>query len=208
VPQKSHRRSLPAAGAAGAAGGGPAASGARPGSSAFSALRCGWQLLAHCRTVVPWPPPLLSTATEVHSEVDRDRSRCPAAQRLDQASAAAVGQACCGVCFHQPPQRCCANSLGRPAAPEERWAVALGRPGLICSCVPRDLAPERWVALAASWLMDGAWPISSLTAGARTTGGCCSWLRDHQFQVEITRERSHTTRTKQRPWARVVMDPS
>jgi 16S rRNA (adenine1518-N6/adenine1519-N6)-dimethyltransferase len=118
---------------------------ARAGSSAFSALSVRMQLLAHCRTVCPVPPRCFQPPPKVMSEVVA-LDPLPPAQRLDPALARTV-DLLLRRCF-AARRKMLRNTLAGLLPPEALEGLA-AEAAITLQQRPQDLAPERWVALAA-----------------------------------------------------------
>jgi 16S rRNA (adenine1518-N6/adenine1519-N6)-dimethyltransferase len=118
---------------------------ARAGSSAFSALSVRMQLLAHCSTVCPVPPRCFQPPPKVMSEVVA-LDPLPPAQRLDPALARTV-ESLLRRCF-AARRKMLRNTLTGLLPADALDALAL-EAGISLQQRPQELAPERWVALAA-----------------------------------------------------------
>ena len=121
---------------------------ARPGSSAYSALSVRLQLLARCRLVCAVPPRCFSPPPKVDSEVIL-LDPLPPEQRLPSALAAAV-ERLLQRCF-AARRKMLRNSLAGLLPPEQLQALALAA-GINLQQRPQELAPDRWLALAAQLL--------------------------------------------------------
>ena len=118
---------------------------ARPGSSAFSALSVRMQLLARCTSVCAVPPRCFQPPPKVMSEVVR-LDPLPAQERPEPALAAAVEQLL-RRCF-AARRKMLRNTLAGLLPPPELLALAEAA-GVQLEQRPQELAPERWLALAA-----------------------------------------------------------
>jgi 16S rRNA (adenine1518-N6/adenine1519-N6)-dimethyltransferase len=118
---------------------------ARPGSSAFSALSVRMQLLARCTSVCVVPPLCFQPPPKVMSEVVR-LEPLPAQERPEPALAAAVEQLL-RRCF-AARRKMLRNTLAGLLPPPELLALAEAA-GVQLEQRPQELAPERWLALAA-----------------------------------------------------------
>jgi len=118
---------------------------ARPGSSAFSALSVRMQLLARCTSVCAVPPRCFQPSPKVMSEVVR-LDPLPAQERPEPALAAAVEQLL-RRCF-AARRKMLRNTLAGLLPPPELLALAEAA-GVQLEQRPQELAPERWLALAA-----------------------------------------------------------
>jgi 16S rRNA (adenine1518-N6/adenine1519-N6)-dimethyltransferase len=118
---------------------------ALPGSSAYSALSVRMQLLARCRTVCAVPPRCFSPPPKVQSEVIR-LDPLPPDQRLE-ASLARRTEALLRRCF-AARRKMLRNTLAGLLPRQELEAAAVAA-GISLDQRPQELAPERWLALAA-----------------------------------------------------------
>ena len=118
---------------------------ARPGSSAFSALSVRLQLLARCTCVCAVPPRCFQPPPKVMSEVVR-LDPLPAQERPEPALAAAVEQLL-RRCF-AARRKMLRNTLAGLLPAPELLALAEAA-GVQLEQRPQELAPERWLALAA-----------------------------------------------------------
>jgi len=118
---------------------------ARPGSSAFSALSVRMQLLARCTSVCAVPPRCFQPPPKVMSEVVR-LDPLPAQERPEPALAAAVEQLL-RRCF-AARRKMLRNTLAGLLPTPELLALAEAA-GVQLEQRPQELAPERWLALAA-----------------------------------------------------------
>ena len=118
---------------------------ARPGSSAFSALSVRMQLLARCTSVCVVPPRCFQPPPKVMSEVVRLEPLLPE-ERPEPALAAAVEQLL-RRCF-AARRKMLRNTLAGLLPPPELLALAEAA-GVQLEQRPQELAPERWLALAA-----------------------------------------------------------
>jgi 16S rRNA (adenine1518-N6/adenine1519-N6)-dimethyltransferase len=118
---------------------------ARPGSSAFSALSVRMQLLARCTSVCAVPPRCFQPPPKVMSEVVR-LDPLPAQERPEPALAAAVEQLL-RRCF-AARRKMLRNTLAGLLPAPELMALAAAA-GVQLEQRPQELAPERWLALAA-----------------------------------------------------------
>jgi 16S rRNA (adenine1518-N6/adenine1519-N6)-dimethyltransferase len=118
---------------------------ARPGSSAFSALSVRMQLLARCTSVCAVPPRCFQPPPKVMSEVVR-LDPLPAQERPEPALAAAVEQLL-RRCF-AARRKMLRNTLAGLLPAPELLALAEAA-GVQLEQRPQELAPERWLALAA-----------------------------------------------------------
>ena len=118
---------------------------ARAGSSAFSALSVRMQLLARCSTVCPVPPRCFQPPPKVMSEVVA-LDPLPPEQRLDPALARTV-EMLLRRCF-AARRKMLRNTLAGLLAPEALEGLA-AEAAITLQQRPQELAPERWVALAA-----------------------------------------------------------
>jgi 16S rRNA (adenine1518-N6/adenine1519-N6)-dimethyltransferase len=118
---------------------------AAAGSSAFSALSVRMQLLARCRSVCPVPPRCFQPAPKVHSEVILLEPLCRElrpppllAERVEQLLRR---------CF-AARRKMLRNTLTGLLPATDLEALA-ARAGFGLEQRPQELAPERWLALAA-----------------------------------------------------------
>jgi 16S rRNA (adenine1518-N6/adenine1519-N6)-dimethyltransferase len=118
---------------------------ARPGSSAYSALSVRMQLLARCSTVCPVPPRCFSPPPKVNSELIRLDPLSPD-QRLEPALARRT-DALLRRCF-AARRKMLRNTLAG-LLPEVELQQAAEAAGITLNQRPQELAPERWLALAA-----------------------------------------------------------
>ena len=118
---------------------------ARPGSSAFSALSVRMQLLARCTSVCAVPPRCFQPPPKVMSEVVRLEPLLPE-ERPEPALAAAVEQLL-RRCF-AARRKMLRNTLAGLLPAPELLALAVAA-GVQLEQRPQELAPERWLALAA-----------------------------------------------------------
>jgi 16S rRNA (adenine1518-N6/adenine1519-N6)-dimethyltransferase len=118
---------------------------ARPGSSAFSALSVRMQLLARCTSVCAVPPRCFQPPPKVMSEVVR-LDPLPARERPEPALAAAV-ERLLRRCF-AARRKMLRNTLAGLLPAPELLALAEAA-GVRLEQRPQELAPERWLALAA-----------------------------------------------------------
>jgi 16S rRNA (adenine1518-N6/adenine1519-N6)-dimethyltransferase len=118
---------------------------ALPGSSAFSALSVRMQLLAHCSSVCPVPPRCFQPPPKVMSEVVA-LDPLPPEQRLDPALARMV-ELLLRRCF-AARRKMLRNTLGG-LLPADALNGLAAEAGFDLQQRPQELAPERWVALAA-----------------------------------------------------------
>ncbi|MEB3271436.1 MAG: 16S rRNA (adenine(1518)-N(6)/adenine(1519)-N(6))-dimethyltransferase RsmA [Synechococcus sp.] len=118
---------------------------ARPGSSAFSALSVRMQLLARCSTVCPVPPRCFQPPPKVMSEVVC-LDPLPPEQRLDPALARTV-ELLLRRCF-AARRKMLRNTLSG-LLPAEGLEALAAEAAFSLQQRPQELAPERWVALAA-----------------------------------------------------------
>ncbi|MFM9101586.1 MAG: 16S rRNA (adenine(1518)-N(6)/adenine(1519)-N(6))-dimethyltransferase RsmA [Cyanobium sp.] len=119
---------------------------AQPGSSAYSALSVRMQLLARCSSVCAVPPRCFRPPPKVDSEVVI-LEPLPPEERPDPALARATEQLL-RRCFASR-RKMLRNTLAGLLAPDELEAAA-GEAGIALQQRPQDLAPERWLALAAA----------------------------------------------------------
>ena len=118
---------------------------ARPGSSAYSALSVRMQLLARCSTVCPVPPRCFQPPPKVMSEVVA-LDPLPLEQRLDPALAKTV-EMLLRRCF-AARRKMLRNTLsGLVEAEQLQSLTEAAEIGL--QQRPQEVAPERWVSLAA-----------------------------------------------------------
>jgi 16S rRNA (adenine1518-N6/adenine1519-N6)-dimethyltransferase len=118
---------------------------ARPGSSAFSALSVRMQLLARCSSVCPVPPRCFQPPPKVMSEVVA-LDPLPPEQRLDPALAKTV-EMLLRRCF-AARRKMLRNTLAGLVPPDGLQAWTDGAEvGL--QQRPQEIAPDRWVRLAA-----------------------------------------------------------
>ena len=118
---------------------------ARPGSSAFSALSVRMQLMARCTSVCAVPPRCFQPPPKVMSEVVR-LDPLSAQERPEPALAAAVEQLL-RRCF-AARRKMLRNTLAGLLPAPELLALAEAA-GVQLEQRPQELAPERWLALAA-----------------------------------------------------------
>ena len=118
---------------------------ARPGSSAYSALSVRMQLLARCRSVCPVPPRCFQPPPKVMSEVVA-LDPLPPAERLDPDLARTV-ESLLRRCF-AARRKMLRNTLSG-LQPAEQLASLTAAAGIGLEQRPQEVAPERWVALAA-----------------------------------------------------------
>jgi 16S rRNA (adenine1518-N6/adenine1519-N6)-dimethyltransferase len=118
---------------------------ARPGSSAYSALSVRMQLLARCAAVCPVPPRCFSPPPKVNSELIRLDPLTPD-QRLEPALARRT-DALLRRCF-AARRKMLRNTLAG-LLPEVELQQAAETAGITLNQRPQELAPERWLALAA-----------------------------------------------------------
>ena len=118
---------------------------ALPGSSAYSALSVRMQLLARCSSVCGVPPRCFSPPPKVHSEVIR-LEPLPASQRPEPALARRT-ELLLRRCF-AARRKMLRNTLAGLRSPRELEAIAQAA-GFRLDQRPQELAPERWLALAA-----------------------------------------------------------
>ena len=118
---------------------------ARPGSSAYSALSVRMQLLARCSMVCPVPPRCFSPPPKVNSELIRLDPLSPD-QRLEPALARRT-DALLRRCF-AARRKMLRNTLAG-LLPEVELQQAAEAAGITLNQRPQELAPERWLALAA-----------------------------------------------------------
>ena len=133
---------------------------ARPGSSAFSALSVRMQLLARCTSVCVVPPRCFQPPPKVMSEVVR-LDPLSAEQRPAPALAAAVEQLL-RRCF-AARRKMLRNTLAGLLPASELLALAEAA-GVQLEQRPQELAPERWLALAAG--LNRAIPAAAAPAEA------------------------------------------
>jgi 16S rRNA (adenine1518-N6/adenine1519-N6)-dimethyltransferase len=133
---------------------------ARPGSSAFSALSVRMQLLARCTSVCVVPPRCFQPPPKVMSEVVR-LDPLSAEQRPAPALAAAVEQLL-RRCF-AARRKMLRNTLAGLLPAPELLALAEAA-GVQLEQRPQELAPERWLALAAG--LNRAIPAAAAPAEA------------------------------------------
>ncbi|MFM7394627.1 MAG: 16S rRNA (adenine(1518)-N(6)/adenine(1519)-N(6))-dimethyltransferase RsmA [Cyanobium sp.] len=118
---------------------------ARPGSSAFSALSVRMQLMARCTSVCAVPPRCFQPPPKVMSEVVR-LDPLSAQERPEPALAAAAEQLL-RRCF-AARRKMLRNTLAGLLPAAELLALAAAA-GVQLEQRPQELAPERWLALAA-----------------------------------------------------------
>lgn len=118
---------------------------ARPGSSAYSALSVRMQLLARCSTVCAVPPRCFSPPPKVNSEVIR-LDPLPPEQRPEPALARRT-EALLKRCF-AARRKMLRNTLAG-LLPDQELQVVAEAAGIRLDQRPQELAPERWLALAA-----------------------------------------------------------
>ena len=116
-----------------------------PGSSAYSALSVRMQLLARCSTVCPVPPRCFQPPPKVHSEVIAI-DPLPEQQRLEPALARRVEQLL-RRCFAARRKMLRSSLAG--LLPQEELISLVAAAGVELNQRPQELAPERWLALAA-----------------------------------------------------------
>ena len=118
---------------------------ARAGSSAFSALSVRMQLLASCRTVCPVPARCFQPPPKVMSEVVLLEPLRP--EQLLEPSLARTVEMLLRRCF-AARRKMVRNTLQGLLPPEPLQDLA-AEAGIGLQQRPQELAPERWVALAA-----------------------------------------------------------
>ena len=118
---------------------------ARPGSSAYSALSVRMQLLARCSTVCLVPPRCFQPPPKVMSEVVAI-DPLPVDQQLDPALARTV-ESLLRRCF-AARRKMLRNTLAG-LQPPDQLAALTAEAGIGLEQRPQEVAPERWVALAA-----------------------------------------------------------
>ena len=118
---------------------------ARPGSSAYSALSVRMQLLARCTAVCPVPPRCFSPPPKVNSELIRLDPFPP--DQLPEPGLARRTEALLRRCF-AARRKMLRNTLAGLLPEEDLQAAALAA-GITLNQRPQELAPERWLALAA-----------------------------------------------------------
>ncbi|MFM8260621.1 MAG: 16S rRNA (adenine(1518)-N(6)/adenine(1519)-N(6))-dimethyltransferase RsmA [Vulcanococcus sp.] len=118
---------------------------ARAGSSAFSALSVRMQLLARCSSVCPVPPRCFQPPPKVMSEVVALDPLAPE-QRLDPALARTV-ELLLRRCF-AARRKMLRNTLAG-LLPADGLEALAAEAAIHLQQRPQELAPERWVALAA-----------------------------------------------------------
>jgi 16S rRNA (adenine1518-N6/adenine1519-N6)-dimethyltransferase len=118
---------------------------ARPGSSAYSALSVRMQLLARCSTVCLVPPRCFQPSPKVMSEVVAI-DPLPVDQQLDPALARTV-ESLLRRCF-AARRKMLRNTLAG-LLPPDQLAALTAEAGIALEQRPQEVAPERWVALAA-----------------------------------------------------------
>ena len=118
---------------------------ARAGSSAFSALSVRMQLLASCRTVCPVPPRCFQPPPKVMSEVVLLEPLRP--EQLLEPSLARTVEMLLRRCF-AARRKMVRNTLQGLLPPDQLQDLA-AEAGIGLQQRPQELAPERWVALAA-----------------------------------------------------------
>ena len=118
---------------------------ANPGSSAYSALSVRMQLLARCRSVCLVPPRCFQPPPKVMSEVVAI-DPLPVDQQLDPSLARTV-EVLLRRCF-AARRKMLRNTLSGLQPPEQLELLA-AEAGIGLEQRPQEVAPERWVALAA-----------------------------------------------------------
>ena len=118
---------------------------ARPGSSAYSALSVRMQLLARCAAVCPVPPRCFSPPPKVNSELIRLDPLPP--DQLPEPVLARRTEALLRRCF-AARRKMLRNTLAG-LLPEVELQQAAEAAGITLNQRPQELAPERWLALAA-----------------------------------------------------------
>ena len=118
---------------------------ARPGSSAYSALSVRMQLLAHCQSICPVPPRCFAPPPKVNSEVIR-LDPLPADQRPAPELARST-ELLLKRCFAARRKMLRSSLAG--LLPQEELISLVAAAGVELSQRPQELAPERWLALAA-----------------------------------------------------------
>jgi 16S rRNA (adenine1518-N6/adenine1519-N6)-dimethyltransferase len=139
---------------------------ASPGSSAYSALSVRLQLLARCRGVCTVPPRCFAPPPKVHSEVIR-LDPLPAELRPEPALARAT-EGLLRRCF-AARRKMLRNTLAG-LLPEERLEAVATAAGVALSQRPQELAPQRWLALAAGLQEAGLQKTGLQEAGLQKDG--------------------------------------
>jgi 16S rRNA (adenine1518-N6/adenine1519-N6)-dimethyltransferase len=119
---------------------------ARPGSSAYSALSVRMQLLARCRSVCAVPPRCFQPPPKVMSEVVAI-DPLPLQEQLDPVLARTV-ESLLRRCF-AARRKMLRNTLAG-LQPPDQLAALTAEVGIGLEQRPQEVAPECWVALAAS----------------------------------------------------------
>jgi len=133
---------------------------ARPGSSAFSALSVRMQLLARCTSVCAVPPRCFQPPPKVMSEVVRLDPLLPE-ERPEPALSRTVEQLL-RRCF-AARRKMLRNTLAGLLPTAELLQLAAAA-GVQLEQRPQELAPERWLALAAG--LNRATPSAAASAEA------------------------------------------
>ena len=118
---------------------------AAPGSSPFSALSVRLQLLARCRPICPVPPRCFAPPPKVMSAVIRLDPRPP--EELPAPALARTVEALLRRCF-AARRKMLRNTLAG-LLPEPQLAALAAAAAVDLQQRPQELAPERWLALAA-----------------------------------------------------------
>jgi 16S rRNA (adenine1518-N6/adenine1519-N6)-dimethyltransferase len=124
---------------------------ASPGSSAYSALSVRMQLLARCQGVCLVPPRCFTPPPKVQSEVIR-LEPLPPELRPEPALARAT-EVLLRRCF-AARRKMLRNTLAG-LLPEGRLDAVAAAAGVALSQRPQELAPQRWLALAAGLQQEG-----------------------------------------------------
>jgi 16S rRNA (adenine1518-N6/adenine1519-N6)-dimethyltransferase len=128
---------------------------AEPGSSAYSALSVRVQLLARCRRVCQVPPGCFSPPPKVMSEVVQ-LDPLPSANQPDATLARTV-DSLLRRCFASR-RKMLRNTLAGLLPPADLEALAASA-GITLQQRPQELAPQRWLALAAGLNQATAAPL-------------------------------------------------
>ncbi|MEB3348608.1 MAG: 16S rRNA (adenine(1518)-N(6)/adenine(1519)-N(6))-dimethyltransferase RsmA [Cyanobacteriota bacterium] len=128
---------------------------AKPGSSAYSALSVRVQLLARCRRVCQVPPGCFSPPPKVMSEVVQ-LDPLPSANQPDATLARTV-DSLLRRCFASR-RKMLRNTLAGLLPPADLEALAASA-GITLQQRPQELAPQRWLALAAGLNQATAAPL-------------------------------------------------
>ncbi len=128
---------------------------AEPGSSAYSALSVRVQLLARCRQVCQVPPGCFSPPPKVMSEVVQ-LDPLPSANQPDATLARTV-DSLLRRCFASR-RKMLRNTLAGLLPPADLEALAASA-GITLQQRPQELAPQRWLALAAGLNQATAAPL-------------------------------------------------